>query len=68
VKRFGGKAMKFEELFFSPPLISWLGVSTCIEAENLMFHDSNSNFIPNKYGWSWIAATPPNECAWTAYH
>ncbi len=64
-KRFGGKKMKFRELFISPPLISWTGISTAIEAENLMFKEANTNFIPNRNGWTWIAPTPPNDCTWT---
>ena len=60
-KRVAGKKLQFREQFFSPPLVSWTGISRCT--------DSNvqkvPRFLPNTSGWTWIAPEASSHYTWT---
>lgn len=63
--RFAGKKLNFKEKFFSPPLVSWTGVSTGIEENPNLFSKLVARFIPHLDGWTWLAPEPPSRCTWT---
>lgn len=64
-KRLAGKKLKFKEKFFSPPLVSWTGVSTRIIDKEDFFTKGVAQFIPDKNGWTWLAPELPDRCTWT---
>ncbi len=61
-KSFAGRKLGFRKKFFSPPLVTWTGVSeyTTNDPEK-----NRAYFYPNSAGWSWIAPEQGNRCTWT---
>ncbi len=64
-KHIAGKKLKFKEKFYSPPLITWTGLSKNIPADHFLFEKKITRFIPNKKGWTWLAPELNNCCTWT---
>ncbi|MEP6795086.1 MAG: NAD(P)/FAD-dependent oxidoreductase [Saprospiraceae bacterium] len=62
-KSVAGKKLKYKQQFFSPPLVSWTGISDMDDSFTLDRHAAH--FIPHKNGWTWLAPQPPDYCAWT---
>jgi flavin-dependent dehydrogenase len=61
-RAFAGRKLRFKKKFFSPPLVTWTGVSaytTNGPGQNI------ASFHPNLQGWAWIAPEPGNRCTWT---
>lgn len=59
-RSFGGRKMGIKKKFFSPPLITWTGISG---------HDNHrqntASFHPESGGWTWIAPEKNGRCTWT---
>jgi flavin-dependent dehydrogenase len=64
-KRFAGRKLRFDEEFFSPQLICWSGVSESCTQLNSFIKNKYPKFIPNPFGWTWIASEMNNKCTWT---
>jgi flavin-dependent dehydrogenase len=58
-----GKALRWKQQFFSPPLVCWTGVSHIDNSFEL--DRENAHFIPGENTWTWLAPGESNECAWT---
>jgi len=59
------KKIKFAKKFYSPPLVTWTGVSKDIPADHFLFEHAFARFIPQKNGWAWLAPEPHGRCSWT---
>lgn len=61
-KSFAGRKLRFMKKFFSPPLVTWTGVSayTANDPEK-----NTASFHPNPEGWTWIAPESGTRCTWT---
>jgi len=64
-KHIAGKKLKFKEKFYSPPLITWTGLSKNIPGDHFIFEKKVTRFIPQQYGWTWLAPELNNCCTWT---
>jgi flavin-dependent dehydrogenase len=64
-KRIAGKKLHFKEIFFSPPLVAWTGISKVSDPASPIFQNAFTKFIPSPTGWAWLAPEPPNYCTWT---
>jgi flavin-dependent dehydrogenase len=64
-KHAGGRLPGFKEIFFTPPLVTWTGVSECTVQDNPLFVKGFTRFIPSPGGWTWLAPEPPSKCTWT---
>ncbi|MEP7237726.1 MAG: NAD(P)/FAD-dependent oxidoreductase [Ferruginibacter sp.] len=64
-KHIAGKKLKFKEVFFSPPLVVWTGVSKNIPADLFPFEKDFTKFIPHVSGWTWLAPELEDRCTWT---
>jgi flavin-dependent dehydrogenase len=64
-KHIAGKKLKFKEKFYSPPLITWTGLSKNIPADHFIFEKKITRFIPQQNGWIWLAPELNNRCTWT---
>jgi len=64
-KHIAGKKLKFKEKFYSPPLITWTGLSKNIPADHFIFEKKCTIFIPHQLGWTWLAPELHNRCTWT---
>jgi flavin-dependent dehydrogenase len=62
-KSIAGKKLNLQQVFYSPPLLCWTGVSGNII--DFPFDHQAAHFIPGNQGWHWLAPLPPNRCAWT---
>lgn len=59
-RSFGGRKMGFKKKFFSPPLITWTGIS------GYNNHDQyKARFYPESGGWTWISPEKNGRCTWT---
>jgi flavin-dependent dehydrogenase len=61
----GGRLPGFKEIFFTPPLVTWTGVSECTVQDNPLFVKQFTRFMPFSNGWTWLAPEPPSKCTWT---
>jgi flavin-dependent dehydrogenase len=64
-KQAGGRLSGFKEIFFTPPLITWTGITECTVHRNPLFVKQFTRFIPLSNGWTWLAPEPPSKCTWT---
>ncbi len=64
-KHIAGKKLQFKEKFYSPPLITWTGVSKDIPGDHFLFEKKITRFIPQQHGWTWLAPELHNRCTWT---
>jgi flavin-dependent dehydrogenase len=64
-KHIAAKKLKFKEKFYSPPLITWTGLSENIPAGHFLFEKNITRFIPQQSGWTWLAPELQNRCTWT---
>lgn len=60
-RTFAGRKLRFRKKFFSPPLVTWTGISA-YASDDLQ---STASFHPNPSGWTWIAPESGNRCTWT---
>jgi flavin-dependent dehydrogenase len=61
-RSFAGRKLRFRKKFFSPPLVTWTGVSAYTTNEP---EQNTPGFHPNPAGWTWIAPERGNRCTWT---
>ncbi len=64
-KRIGGKKINLKEVFYSPPLFAWSGVTEIPDPGHAVFGNQFTKFIPAATGWTWLAPEPPHRCTWT---
>jgi len=61
--RIAGKMLKVREQIYSPPLTTWSGVAH--EIPNNIATSLQTAFIPESFGWTWLAPHLTNSCTWT---
>lgn len=61
-KCFAGRKLGFKKKFFSPPLVTWTGVSEYTANSDEL---NTGIFQPAGDGWTWIAPESGHRCTWT---
>lgn len=64
-RSFTSKKLGFKETFYSPPLVSWTGVSDKVYPGHPFIEEKTARFIPHANGWTWLAPELNGRCSWT---
>jgi flavin-dependent dehydrogenase len=64
-KKMTGYKLGLKEIFYSPPLFSWSGISNGQSHTVLNKSNTNAKFIPQQNGWDWVAPISGGKFYWT---